>query len=114
MQIYHGLDEVPADLGATAVTIGNFDGVHLGHQHVLEQVIDQAQRRGAHTVAVTFDPHPAFIHRPEATPDLLTGTSEKLSRLQAAGSTPPWCCGTPKSWPPTRLKISSGPTLCRR
>ncbi|MGO1193660.1 MAG: bifunctional riboflavin kinase/FAD synthetase [Nesterenkonia sp.] len=85
MQIYHGLDEVPADLGATAVTIGNFDGVHLGHQHVLEQVIDQAQRRGAHTVAVTFDPHPAFIHRPEATPDLLTGTSEKLSRLQAAG-----------------------------
>ena len=85
MQIYHGLDDVPADLGTTAVTIGNFDGVHLGHQHVLEQVIDQAKRRSARTVAVTFDPHPAFIHRPEATPDLLTGTSEKLTRLRAAG-----------------------------
>ena len=85
MQIYHGLDDVPADLGATAVTIGNFDGVHLGHQHVLNQVSAQAQRRSARTVAVTFDPHPAFIHHPEATPDLLTGTSEKISRLQAAG-----------------------------
>lgn len=85
MQIYHGLNDVPADLGATAVTIGNFDGVHMGHQHVLNQLISQSTRRGASTVAVTFDPHPAFIHRPEATPDLLTGTAEKLARLEATG-----------------------------
>ena len=85
MQIYHGLHDVPADLGTTAVTIGNFDGVHLGHQHVLAQLTEQAERRGAATVAVTFDPHPAFIHRPEATPDLLTGTTEKLARLRKAG-----------------------------
>lgn len=85
MQIYHGLDEVPADLGTTAVTIGNFDGVHLGHQHVVAQLTEQAGRRSARTVAVTFDPHPAFIHRPESTPDLLTGPREKLARLQKAG-----------------------------
>lgn len=85
MQIFHGLDEVPADLGPTALTIGNFDGVHLGHQQVLAQLAEQAQQRQAAAVAVTFDPHPAAIHRPEAVPDLLTGLSEKLSRLASTG-----------------------------
>lgn len=85
MHIYHGLDDVPADPGPTALTIGNFDGVHLGHQQVLAQLQQTADARGAATVAVTFDPHPALIHRPDAVPDLLTGTGEKLARLEASG-----------------------------
>lgn len=85
MQIYHGLDDVPPDLGTTVLTIGNFDGVHIGHQQVLSQLIEQGSQRGVPAVAVTFDPHPAFIHRPEATPDLLTGTAEKLSRMEKSG-----------------------------
>ncbi|WP_120005823.1 bifunctional riboflavin kinase/FAD synthetase [Nesterenkonia muleiensis] len=85
VHIYHGLNDVPADLGPTALTIGNFDGVHLGHQHVLSQLQAIGHARGAATVAITFDPHPAFIHRPGSAPDLLTGTAEKLARLQASG-----------------------------
>ncbi|NLS11090.1 bifunctional riboflavin kinase/FAD synthetase [Nesterenkonia sp. MY13] len=85
MQIFNGLEEIPKDFGATALTIGNFDGVHLGHQHVLTRLLEAARQREVAAVAITFDPHPAFIHRPEAVPDLLTGTGEKLARLEAAG-----------------------------
>ncbi|GAA1814250.1 bifunctional riboflavin kinase/FAD synthetase [Nesterenkonia flava] len=85
MQIYHGLGELPADLGATAVTIGNFDGVHLGHQHVLQQLVEHAHRTGSTAVVITFDPHPALVHRPESAPELLTGTAEKLARIEATG-----------------------------
>lgn len=85
MQIYHGLDQVPADLGATAVTIGNFDGVHVGHQHVLTELTDQARHREIPAVAVTFDPHPAQVHRPDSAPELLMGLQEKLARLADTG-----------------------------
>lgn len=85
MQIYHGLDEVPAELGPTVLTIGNFDGVHLGHQHVLSQLVHAAQQHRAAAVAITFDPHPALVHRPESAPELLTGTGEKLARLKDCG-----------------------------
>lgn len=85
VHIYYGLDDVPSDLGPTALTIGNFDGVHSGHQQVLTQLQQAAKARGAVTVAVTFDPHPALIHRPDSAPELLTGTGEKLARLRASG-----------------------------
>ena len=57
MQIWRSLDEVPADLGPTAVVIGNFDGVHLGHRHVLARAREIADERSLPVVAVTFDPH---------------------------------------------------------
>ncbi|WP_022872003.1 bifunctional riboflavin kinase/FAD synthetase [Nesterenkonia alba] len=85
MKIYRGLEELPARPDPSALTIGNFDGVHLGHQHVLAQLRRQAQEYDAVSVAMTFDPHPAFIHRPDAVPGLLTGLEEKLSRLEATG-----------------------------
>lgn len=85
MRIYYGLDEVPPDLGPTVLTIGNFDGVHRGHQHVLAQLNHTARRRGAAAVALTFDPHPALVHRPESAPQLLTGLGEKLDRLRSSG-----------------------------
>ncbi|GAB3847522.1 bifunctional riboflavin kinase/FAD synthetase [Nesterenkonia populi] len=86
MQIYRGLEELPAQPAPSAITIGNFDGVHLGHQRVLGTLAEQAARYQARSVAVTFDPHPAFVHRPESTPQLLTGLGEKLARIEAAGA----------------------------
>ncbi|GAA1171792.1 MULTISPECIES: bifunctional riboflavin kinase/FAD synthetase [Nesterenkonia] len=85
MHYWNGLDEVPADLGPTAVTIGNFDGVHLGHQEVLRQLAVAAVEHGCVAVAVSFDPHPALVHRPDSSPEMLTGVQEKINRLATTG-----------------------------
>ena len=84
MHYWNGLTEVPENLGPTAVTIGNFDGVHLGHQHVLRRLVAAAAEHEASAVAVSFDPHPLQVHRPDSCPEMLTGVQEKINRLSAA------------------------------
>ena len=69
----------------TAVTIGAYDGVHLGHQAVLRELRRLATERGLETVVVTFDRHPAAIVRPESAPKLLTDLDQKLAVLTATG-----------------------------
>ena len=85
MQRFTGLDAVPVGFGPSVVTIGNFDGVHRGHQAVLASVVDAARRRGVPAVAVTFDPHPRAVLRPESAPPVLTTTEDRLRLLEAAG-----------------------------
>jgi riboflavin kinase/FMN adenylyltransferase len=70
----------------TAVTIGAYDGVHIGHRAVLAELRRLADARGLETVVVTFDRHPAAVVRPESAPRLLTGLDQKLEALQATGS----------------------------
>ncbi|MDE9367625.1 bifunctional riboflavin kinase/FAD synthetase [Luteipulveratus sp. YIM 133132] len=79
------LSEVPADLGPTVLTLGNFDGVHRGHASVLATVVEQARARGARAVAVTFEPHPLAVLHPESAPPMLTSTADRLDLLEAAG-----------------------------
>lgn len=86
MQIWRSLDEVPADLGRTVVVIGNFDGVHLGHQHVLARASEVAVGRDVPLVAVTFDPHPMAVLRPEHAPVQLTTVETRAELLAAAGA----------------------------
>jgi riboflavin kinase/FMN adenylyltransferase len=69
----------------TAVTIGAYDGVHLGHQAVLRELRRLASQRGLETVVVTFDRHPAMVVRPQSAPKLLTDLDQKLEVLAAAG-----------------------------
>ncbi|MEA5454580.1 bifunctional riboflavin kinase/FAD synthetase [Sinomonas sp. JGH33] len=85
VHIWRGLDEVPGDFGPAAVTVGNFDGVHRGHQQVLAQLSRTARESGSKTVAVTFDPHPAQVHRPDTAPDLIMGIEDRISVLLAYG-----------------------------
>jgi riboflavin kinase / FMN adenylyltransferase len=86
VRIWRSLDAVPADLGRTVVTIGNFDGVHLGHQHVILRAREVADELGvADVVAVTFDPHPIAVLRPEHAPPTLTTIETRVRLLEEAG-----------------------------
>src|SRR2546427_2283291 len=85
MDVFHKLDEIPADYGPTLVSVGNFDGVHRAHAAVLREIVSRARERGAKSVAVTFEPHPARILRPDSGFKLLTPTPEKLRLLASTG-----------------------------
>ncbi|HSE10180.1 MAG TPA: bifunctional riboflavin kinase/FAD synthetase [Nocardioidaceae bacterium] len=86
MRIWRSLDAVPDDLGRTVITIGNFDGVHLGHQHVISRAREVADELGlSDVVAVTFDPHPIAVLRPEHAPPTLTTIETRVGLLEAAG-----------------------------
>jgi riboflavin kinase/FMN adenylyltransferase len=85
VHIWRSLDEVPADLARTAVVIGNFDGVHRGHQAVIAQARAVADERGLTVVAVTFDPHPMAVLRPEHAPSTLTSIEARAELLRQAG-----------------------------
>jgi len=84
MKVYHSLDEAGA-LRGCAVAIGNFDGVHLGHRRLLDTVRARAANHRAPAVALTFDPHPVRVLRPELAPPTLTPLPRKLELLAAAG-----------------------------
>ncbi len=78
--------EFPVEAGfRSAVTIGNFDGVHLGHQRILECLVERARRLAATPVAVTFDPHPARLLRPAEAPPLILTLEQRLARLAELG-----------------------------
>jgi riboflavin kinase / FMN adenylyltransferase len=85
MQIFHQLADVPADYGPSVATIGNFDGVHRGHQWVIAEVVARARALGIRSIAITFDPHPARVIRPESSQPLITPLSKKLELLAATG-----------------------------
>jgi len=85
MKVFRHLEEVPADFGPAVISVGNFDGVHRGHQAVLAQVVRRANEQGARSLAVTFEPHPTRILRPDVAPRLITPLPRKLELLAATG-----------------------------
>ncbi|WP_042214279.1 bifunctional riboflavin kinase/FAD synthetase [Demequina mangrovi] len=84
MHVWRSLAEIP-DLGPAVVTLGNFDGVHRGHQAVLRAMVADARERGHVALAMTFDPHPKAVHDPAHQPELITGLDDRLERLAATG-----------------------------
>jgi cytidyltransferase-like protein len=120
VRVWRELREVPADLGRTVVTIGNFDGMHRGHQHVVASARQAAGRLDVgHVVAVTFDPHPIAVLRPEHAPMMLVTVDQRLRLLHEAGvddaldahggpdrmaSAPPRRSGRPGYWPVKALR----------
>src|SRR5260221_13970034 len=85
MQLIYALG-TPASLGPAAVTIGFFDGVHLGHQRLAERASQLAQPHGLRSLAVTFWPQPLALLRPEGDDGLLTTLERKLALLAALGT----------------------------
>jgi riboflavin kinase/FMN adenylyltransferase len=85
MRIFRSLEEIPAEFGPTIASVGNFDGVHCGHQHVLREVVRRARETGSKAVAVTFEPHPLRILRPDVVPRLITPLPKKEALLAQAG-----------------------------
>ena len=85
MQVITDASTPPFPDERTVLTIGAYDGLHLGHQSVIEQVRSLAAERGARSAVVTFDRHPATIVRPESAPKLLTDHQQRLELLEATG-----------------------------
>ncbi|WP_181275807.1 bifunctional riboflavin kinase/FAD synthetase [Brevibacterium oceani] len=85
MKLYHGLDEVDVDDVGTVVTLGNFDGVHRGHQTVLAAVAARAREEGLASIAMTFDPHPRTVHRPDEPTVKITSSGQRADLIAATG-----------------------------
>jgi riboflavin kinase/FMN adenylyltransferase len=85
MQIVRSFDELRARRLQTAVTVGNFDGVHLAHREIIACVRSDAAARGCVSAALTFEPHPIRILHPESAPRLITPAPEKIRQFESTG-----------------------------
>lgn len=82
MRVITDLDAFPKSVAAPVLTIGNFDGVHLGHQEIFRKVVQRARQISGTSIVLTFDPHPLKILAPDRCPPLLTPTAKKLSLME--------------------------------
>src|SRR3989304_1625608 len=85
MKVHFGVDGGTAALERTIASLGNYDGVHLGHQAVLQKTVEQARRLFLPSVAVTFDPVPKKILYPETAPPLIQTVEQRLRKLELLG-----------------------------
>lgn len=86
MKIFRSLEELTPDFRDAYVTIGNFDGVHVGHRYIFNRIIEEAHQAGSKAVVITFDPHPKMVLHPERRPFYLIATlEEKMALLEEIG-----------------------------
>jgi riboflavin kinase/FMN adenylyltransferase len=83
--IFRAIDEIPDDFGPSIISVGNFDGVHRGHQGLLTGAAAEGRARGLRSIAITFDPHPAQFLYPAIAPKLLTFPPQRLQLIAATG-----------------------------
>jgi riboflavin kinase/FMN adenylyltransferase len=85
MTIFRSPTEVPAAFGPSVVTIGNFDGVHVGHRRIMRRVVEIARGRKLTAAVLTFDPHPARVLAPERAPKLIMTVARRLRSIESEG-----------------------------
>ena len=84
MRFYDSLGAVPADFGPSAVTFGKFDGIHVGHQRILEQLLEVSAEHGLTSTVLTFDRNPLSVLDPARTPERVISNAQKRELLAAA------------------------------
>jgi riboflavin kinase/FMN adenylyltransferase len=84
MKIFHGTENANI-LRPTVLTLGVFDGLHLGHQRIMQTVVERSRKTGAVPTAITFDPHPRAVLHPESAPPLLQTLDQRLANLEVLG-----------------------------
>src|ERR1700693_789980 len=85
MQVFLGIGSLPLSERPSVVTVGFFDGVHLGHRAVLARTVEQAKEKSVRSVAITFDRHPREVLTPGREPRLLTTVERKASLIEEVG-----------------------------
>jgi riboflavin kinase/FMN adenylyltransferase len=86
MELFHELPARESGGTGSVVTIGSFDGVHIGHQRLIRRVRETADRTGMRSIAVTFDPHPRCVVDPSGCPPMLSNLADRLELLGRAGA----------------------------
>lgn len=86
MDVIRGIENIPTQLHCAVVTIGNFDGIHLGHRLIIHKLVEEARREGCPAIVISFDPHPKMVIHPERRPFyLITPIEEKTRLLETLG-----------------------------
>jgi riboflavin kinase/FMN adenylyltransferase len=85
MQIYRHIDDLNLSHRDSVVTLGNFDGIHLGHQALIRNAVQDARRRGLVSVVLTFEPHPLRVLAPARAPKMLLAHKDKMQIMQSLG-----------------------------
>lgn len=84
-RIFRRLEDVPSDFGPSVLTIGNFDGLHAGHRHIMQRVVEIARENAWKPSVLTFDPHPTKVVAPTRAPRLLTTTEQRAELMRDEG-----------------------------
>ncbi len=84
MKIFHGTENANIER-PTVLTLGVFDGLHIGHQRIMETVVERARIAGAVPTTITFDPHPRAVLHPDSAPPLLQTLDQRLANLEVLG-----------------------------
>src|SRR4030042_3260239 len=85
MEIILGIDQIKKPFINPVVTLGNFDGVHLGHQKIFEKIKEEASKLHGEAVVITFEPHPLKVLSPQHCPPLLTPFTKKMMLIEKSG-----------------------------
>jgi riboflavin kinase / FMN adenylyltransferase len=85
MEIFRDIEDPQLKLSGSVVTMGNFDGIHLGHQALLRHTVEDAKQRGLPAIVLTFEPHPLKLLAPERAPRLLIAPEDKMELLEDFG-----------------------------
>jgi len=85
MQFYSSLDEIPSDFGPSAITFGKFDGIHVGHRRVIDELRAVAEERGLVSTVLTFDRNPLSLLAPDRCPESIVSNAQKRELIESAG-----------------------------